>query len=431
MLCAMVWGGGARAGESQQQESHESPSMQQAAVDPLLQSLSQTTITIQPRQPLAAPRTASDPIVSDGDVAAYSPYLDPGPAGVLAVPGGCRQRCGVQCDPSCPESNPRWRASQPIPWEVFAQGEYVGPARTAHVPVYRLRVDDMLQLVYRLSGQVSLHPYRLNVRDKIRVESLSSPQEVDRDVIIQPDGCITLRLLGQVRAAGYTIDELRQVLDDRYRTYIRNPSVTVTPLEVNSNLMELRNSVDRRAGEGGQVRPARVTPEGTIQLPALGSVPAQGLTLAELRAEVESRYSRIVDGLEVTPILTERAPRRIFVLGEVRIPGRYVLDGPTTIMGAIAMAGGWNHGGHLKEVVVFRRDNCWRLMATRVNLEKALFGRQPCPPDELWLRDSDIVLLPKSHMLKCDEDINLFFTRGIYGIIPMSYGLQYTNLSNL
>ena len=177
--------------------------------------------------------------------------------------------------------------------------------------------------------------------------------------------------------------------------------------------------------------PARVTPEGTIQLPALGSLPAQGLTLGELKAEIESRYSRIVDGLEVTPILAERAPRRVFVLGEVRVPGRYLLDGPTTVMGAIAMAGGWNHGGQLKEVVVFRRDDCWRLMATRLNLEKALFGRQPCPPDEIWLRDSDIVMLPKSHILKADDKINLIFTRGLYGIVPMSFALQYTSLANL
>jgi len=366
------------------------------------------------------------------DTGVSIPCLDPAFSPDMPVPEECRMRCGVQCDSACfPNNRLTWRAQQPIPWEVFAQGEYVGPARSAHVCVYRLRVDDVLQLVYRLSGQVSLRPYRLNIRDRIRVESLSSPQEVDRDVIIQPDGCITLRLLGQVRAAGHTVEELRQELDEHYQRYIKNPSVTVTPLEVNSNLIELRNSVDRRYGEGGQGRSARVTPEGTIQLPALGSVPAQGLTLNELRAEIESRYNQIVDGLEVTPILTERAPRRIFVLGEVRVPGRYVLDGPTTVMGAIALAGGWNHGSKLKEVVIFRRDECWRLAATRLNLEKVLAGRQPCSPDEMWLRDSDIVLLPKSCLLKMDDDINLIFTRGLYGIVPVTYGLQYTNLANL
>jgi hypothetical protein len=37
-------------------------------------------------------------------------------------------------------------------------------------------------------------------------------------------------------------------------------------------------------------------------------------------------------------------------------------------MQAIAMAGSWNVGAHLSHVVVFRRDENWQLMATRVNI---------------------------------------------------------------
>ena len=32
----------------------------------------------------------------------------------------------------------------PIPWQVFAHGEYVGPARQTYLGIYRLRVDDQL-----------------------------------------------------------------------------------------------------------------------------------------------------------------------------------------------------------------------------------------------------------------------------------------------
>ena len=136
-----------------------------------------------------------------------------------------------------------------------------------------------------------------------------------------------------------------------------------------------------------------------MQLPALGSIYVQGLTLNEVKREVDERYLQLVSGIEVTPILTERAPRYVFVLGEVRAPGRYVLEGPTTAMQAIAMAGSWNVGADLKQMVVFRRDDCWRLMATKIDLCGALFGKRPCPADEIWLRDSDIVLVPKSAIL--------------------------------
>lgn len=341
-------------------------------------------------------------------------------------------RCGVKCPPcGCNPGGPGWAASRPIPWEVFAQGEYVGPARLAHVPVYRLRVDDQLAFVYRLSGQVSGQPYRLNVRDRIQVQSLSAPEVINREVIVEPDGTITLPLLGQVRASGATLDELRNLLDEQFKRQIKDPRITVTPLEMNSNLQELRSSVDRRYGAGGQVSDARISPDGTVQLPAIGSVPAQGLTLEELEREIKARYAQIVEGLEVTPILTARAPRFVYVVGEVRLPGRYSMEGPTTLMQAIALAGSWNVGAQLNQVVVFRRDENWQLMATTVNIRESLLFKKPCPSGEIWLRDSDIVLVPKSAILCTDDMINLIFTRGIYGVFPMSATLNFAKLTTL
>jgi polysaccharide biosynthesis/export protein len=341
-------------------------------------------------------------------------------------------RCGVKCPPcGCNPGGPGWAAARPIPWEVFAQGEYVGPARLAHVPVYRLRVDDQVAFVYRLSGQVSGQPYRLNVRDRVLVQSLSAPEVVNREVIIEPDGTITLPLLGQVRASGATLDELRNLLDEQFKRHIRDPRITVTPIEMNSNLQELRSSVDRRYGQGGQVSDARISPDGTVQLPAIGSVPAQGLTLEELEREIKARYAQIVEGLEVTPILTSRAPRFIFVVGEVRLPGRYSMEGPTTLMQAIALAGSWNVGAGLNQVVVFRRDENWQLMATTVNIRESLLFKKPCPSGEIWLRDSDIVLVPKSPILCADDFIELVFTRGIYGVFPMSTTLNFAKASSL
>lgn len=349
-----------------------------------------------------------------------------------ASPENYCYRCGVKCpDCGCNPGGPGWAASRPIPWEVFAQGEYIGPARLAHVPIYRLRVDDRLAFVYRLSGQVAGTPYRLNVRDRIQVQSLSAPEVINRELIIQPDGTITLPLLGQIRAAGATIDELSKHLDEEFKSQIKDPRITVTPVLVNSNLEELRSSVDRRYGAGGQVSDARVSPDGTVQLPAIGLVPAQGMTLDELEREVKTRYARIVEGLEVTPILLERAPRYIFVVGEVKLPGRYTLEGPTTLMQAISMAGSWNVGAMLNNVVVFRRDENWQLMATRLNVRSSLLFKKPCPDGEIWLRDSDIVLIPKSPILCADDFIDLVFTRGIYGVFPMTAQLNFAKLSTL
>lgn len=332
-------------------------------------------------------------------------------------------------DPVC-EGEPHWDARRPIPWQVFAQGEYVGPARSAHVPEYRLRVDDELEFIYRLTRQETMRPYQLNVGDQIRIESLTD-ENLDRDLVIQPDGSITVLLLGQIQAARRTVDELRASLEEAYQQYYKVPAITVTPLQVNTRLEDLRATVDSRAGVGGQTRRSRVTPEGTIQLPAIGNIPAQGLTLDELKREIDERYAGEVEGIEVTPVLVQRAPRYVYVLGEVPNPGRFELTGPTTAIQSVAMAGGWNVGANLREVVVFRRAEDWRLVATKLDLKGALYGKRPAPSDELWVRDADIIIVPKSPILWADEFIDLVFTRGIYGVVPFQgVNISVNRLSN-
>jgi polysaccharide export outer membrane protein len=299
-------------------------------------------------------------------------------------------------------------------------------ARTAHVPEYRLRVDDELDLIFRVTREQQATPYKLNIGDEIRVESFTDAQ-IDRQLMVLPDGTITLRLLGQVPASGLTVDQLRERLEERYKEYYKVPAITVTPIKVNSQLEDLRATVDRRYGEGGQQRLVKITPEGTIALPAIGTVYAQGLTLRELQLEINERYRAQIQGMEIVPVLTQRAPRYIYVLGEVETPGRFELTGPTTLLQALSMAGSWRLGANLRQIVVFRRDENWCLMATVVDVQQALRGHQPCPAGEIWLSDSDVVIVPECPLQEWNDFVNMVFTRGVYGMIPITASYNINN----
>jgi len=338
--------------------------------------------------------------------------------------------CGVDCS-DCQGRCRGWEQMRAIAWQAYAQGEYVGHARLAHVPEYRIRVDDALEMMYRLTRDQQPDPYQLNVGDEVRVESFADPA-ITASVFILPDGTITLRLLGPVHAAGQTVAQLRDRLEELYKKYYKVPAITVTPTKFDTRLEDLRATVDRRAGvAGGQALDLRVTPEGTVALPAIGSVPAQGLTLPELQKEINERYRQTVEGIEVMPILTARAPRYVYVIGEVRSPGRFEMVGPTTILQAVSLAGSWNVGANLCQIVVFRRGDDWRLMASMVNLEAALRGKQACPPGEIWLNDSDVIIVPKSRILEMDDLINLAFTRGFYGVLPLQPTITFQKLSTI
>ena len=116
----------------------------------------------------------------------------------------------------------------------------------------------------------------------------------------------------------------------------------------------------------------------------------------------------------------------MFIGGEVKVPGRYTLEGPTTVMQAIAMAGGWNIGGNVRQVVIFRRDENWCLKATKIDVRAPLYGKDPCPVNDVWLRENDLVLVPKSRILCATDVINLYFTRGVYAVFPINYVYDFS-----
>jgi polysaccharide export outer membrane protein len=353
---------------------------------------------------------------------------------------------GVDSTTGMGQGEVTWDERGPVNWQAFAQGEYVGHSRSAHVPEYRLRVDDQVEFIFRLTREVTGTPYELQVGDTIRVESLtadrgstneaptgSASDDIQRDLVIQPDGTISLPLVNQVRAAGMTVDGLRLHLEELYQKFYRIPSITVTPLQVNTRLNDLIAAVDARQGTGGLKLPTKVNPDGKIYMPGIGGICAQGLTVDELKSEIDARYDAAIPGVEVTPLISQRAPRFVFVMGEVKQPGRFTLEGPTTVLGAIAMAGHTNLGANLRQIVVLRRGDDWRLIATMLDLNGAVYARRPAPADEIWVNDSDIIIVPKTPILVANEFIAQFFTQGVYSMFPQfSFGqFNFSNFRNI
>ena len=49
----------------------------------------------------------------------------------------------------------------------------------------------------------------------------------------------------------------------------------------------------------------------------------------------------------------------------------------------------------------------------------------------MWLRDNDIVMIPKGNLLLTDHYIELLFTRGLYGVVPTDVSVNFAKLSSL
>ncbi|MGI9472167.1 MAG: polysaccharide biosynthesis/export family protein, partial [Rubripirellula sp.] len=289
---------------------------------------------------------------------------------------------GVDCACGC-GAEQRWRDMKRMDFGAYGPGGYAGPARLAHLSEYRLRPGDEVQVIYLITRRQKEGAYRLTPGDQVMIESIADPDltrgTLQSGLTIQPDGTITVRLLGEVHAAGLTVAQLRDVLETLYSKFYDEPAIDVTPIKTNTLADDIRNAVGGASGLNRQALELTVMPDGKIRLPGIGEICVQGFTLSQLKREVNLRYGEVVVGIDTEPTLTAQAPHFVHVLGQVSDPSRVELAGPTTVLSAIASAGGHLPDGNMRQVVVLRRAEDWRLVSTMLDLQAAVYGKRPTP----------------------------------------------------
>ena len=316
-------------------------------------------------------------------------------------------------------AEPRWADRQPIPWEVLGPGEFLGPIRTPYESNYRVRINDVLEMTYAVSRKMLPSNYRVQLGDQLVINDANRPDISNQTHVVLDDGYIGPIEIPPVHVAGKTVTQIREMLTEAYdEAGTIDPVISVSITQHNTALTELLQAIQGQFNANGSVKQVRVSPDGTIQLPLIGRVCVYGLTLDEVSREVNLRYSEHIYNLNVTPALIEVAPKTVFVFGQVGQPGAIQVNGPTTVLGAIAQAQGFLQGANRRQIVVLRRDSQWRMIATKVDLQGASFGKSPIPYDDLWLRPSDIIIVPKSPIQRLADFIDLYFARTLFVLVP-------------
>jgi polysaccharide biosynthesis/export protein len=86
----------------------------------------------------------------------------------------------------------------------------------------------------------------------------------------------------------------------------------------------------------------RVSEDGTISLPLLGSVGIEGLTKEEVQTKIAALLleKNYVKNARVTVFIKEYQSKRVYMIGALTKPGTYELIGRTTLLSMISQAGG-------------------------------------------------------------------------------------------
>ena len=83
-----------------------------------------------------------------------------------------------------------------------------------------------------------------------------------------------------------------------------------------------------------------VQPDGKISYPLVGEIRAAGKTVKQLQEEISKRLEKFVTDASVTVILLKTQYYKFYVTGKVNKPGEFLVGRPTSVLQAIAMAGG-------------------------------------------------------------------------------------------
>ena len=86
-------------------------------------------------------------------------------------------------------------------------------------------------------------PYTLNAGDVLDI-SVWREDDLQRQVLVLPDGSISFPLAGQIEAAGRTTQDVQQTISDRLEKYIPGAVVTVSVLNVSGNKVYVIGAVN-------------------------------------------------------------------------------------------------------------------------------------------------------------------------------------------
>ncbi|MDO8989448.1 MAG: polysaccharide biosynthesis/export family protein [Sideroxyarcus sp.] len=97
-----------------------------------------------------------------------------------------------------------------------------------------------------------------------------------------------------------------------------------------------------------------VLPDGSITFPLIGRVEVAGLSTPEVEQSITAKLKKYFPEPIVTVVITGIEGNRAFVTGKVMHPGPLTINGPTTVLQAISIAGGFDKFADESSIKVIR-----------------------------------------------------------------------------
>lgn len=134
-----------------------------------------------------------------------------------------------------------------------------------------------------------------------------------------------------------------------------------------------------------------VRSDGKISLPLVGEIQAAGQTPSQLEKEISDKLRSYISDPQVTVIVQQINSQKFNILGQVQKPGSYSLTQSTTVLDAIAAAGGLRDFAKKKSIYVLRASSKGGASKIEFNYKAVIDGKHPEQNIKIEPRDTIVV----------------------------------------
>lgn len=131
-----------------------------------------------------------------------------------------------------------------------------------------------------------------------------------------------------------------------------------------------------------------INKDGTIALPKIGPVPIAGTKVSDVEERLKSYLSRMISDFNVYVTVGQLKGIEIYVVGETRRPGKYVVSSVSTMINALFATGGPSSNGSMRNIQLVRQGR----VVGSVDLYQFLRGGDTSK--DIGLMTGDVIKIP-------------------------------------
>jgi polysaccharide export outer membrane protein len=261
--------------------------------------------------------------------------------------------------------------------------------------------------------------YILGPQDAVLIKVLNAEELGTLPYPIDLRGMINVPMVGRIRAAGSTVEELEETLATRFKEYLQDPIVTVTIAEFHSQRISVLGQVTTPGvhqiqgdktlfeviSEAGGLKPdagntikiTRSLEWGAIPLPSATNDSSHEFSVAEVSIRSVMEAQNPAENIHVKPndVITVPKADLIYVIGSVKKSGGFVLSerADMSVLQALSMAEGLEKTASAGKAMILRGGATSPSHSEiPVNVKNILEGKAPDIP----LLANDILFIPNS-----------------------------------